>query len=298
MSITTFHWVNKTQDSSSLSNCRNEKEALSKIRSHTLTAAHKSRHVARYIKRTSLNLGWTQKVIRSSPINEIDSRPTRAQEHRWQDSHPGTNIIKEGISGKKLMIHCLQGTVDPFSSYPIELDTAALDYLWYFGNIWTHCAFKLPGCVGYGQEPIEQCEVSTIIQECFSSETRGYCLLAAASARMQYIHHPGTRGGGRAGRLAHSYAARGLNGIRRWVEEQNGKIVTLSEADATNMLFLAAYEVFCSDDRGAESHLIAVRRLYKQEISNNFMRRLQANLDILVTQRIHAVDKISINPVY
>lgn len=53
------------------------------------------------------------------------------------------------------------------------------------------------------------------------------------------------------------------------------------EDDAVDVLFLAAYEIFCEDEKGAGKHLAAVRRLYGQEISNTFMRRLQVNLEVL-----------------
>jgi hypothetical protein len=51
-------------------------------------------------------------------------------------------------------------------------------------------------------------------------------------------------------------------------------------------LFLAAYKLFCRDKVARGKHLIAVRRLYKREIENTFMRRLQANLEILVAKSL------------
>jgi hypothetical protein len=97
---------------------------------------------------------------------------------------------------------------------------------------------------------------------------------------MQYIHHQ--EAGNGAGVLAHGYAAKALHGLRRRMQEHN----IFSEEDSTDLLFLAAYEIFCSDEMGAEKHLAAVRRLYKREILNRFVRRLQANLEHLVAKTV------------
>jgi len=115
-----------------------------------------------------------------------------------------------------------------------------------------------------------------MIQQCLRNKTHSYCLLAATSARMQYIHnHQEARDRGSG--LAYGYAARALQGLLRRMQEPN---VLFSEEDSTDVLFLAAYEIFCLNESGAEKHLAAVRRLYKQEISNIFVRRLQLNLEL------------------
>jgi hypothetical protein len=44
--------------------------------------------------------------------------------------------------------------------------------------------------------------------------------------------------------------------------------------------------MFCQDTVAGGQHLIAVRRLYKREIENTFMKRLQANLEILVAKSL------------
>jgi hypothetical protein len=290
-------WVNKTRDSSSLSNCRNEKDTFRQIRSHAVTVGHESSRVKRPIKRTPLNLYGTRRYVPLRPNDNLrlhlpgqdrgDNDPLTWFEVSQSKScsrffnlqrRPGSpsDGDESDSFGNELKIHPLSGIPDPFSSYSIELDTATLGNLWYFENIWTQSAFKLPGCVGYGQEPIEQCEITTMIQQCLTDKTRSYCLLAAISARMQYIHsHKGRNDGSG---LAHSYAARALHGIRQRMQEHS----LSSEEDSTDVLFLAAYEIFCSDELGAEKHLAAVRRLYKQEISNKFVGRLQANLEVLV----------------
>jgi hypothetical protein len=72
--------------------------------------------------------------------------------------------------GNVLKIHPLSGIPDPFSSYSVDLDTATLGSLWYFENIWTQSAFGLPGCVGYSQEPVEQYEITTMIQQCLTDK--------------------------------------------------------------------------------------------------------------------------------
>jgi hypothetical protein len=54
-------------------------------------------------------------------------------------------------------------------------------------------------------------------------------------------------------------------------------------------MFLAAYEVFCEDEVGAGKHLASVRRLYKRRIENTFVRRLQANLEILVVKSVTGI---------
>jgi hypothetical protein len=316
--ISNLVWVNKTRDSSSLSNCRSEKNTFSQIRSHALTVAHKSSRVKRLIKRQPLDLSWTRRNVRKSPTDgswsqassqqrgdngpvtggavHFVTRPNESQSEsrsrsfslqRRRDSFPDTG--EGNIFENALIIHRLSGIADPFSSYSIELDTAARDHLWYFENIWTQCAFKIPGCVGYGQEPIGQCEITAMIQQCLTSAIHSYCLLAATSARMRYLHHQEARNDGSG--LAHGYATRALHGLRRRIQEHNGIKATsaLSEEDATDILFLAAYEIFCSDEKGAETHLTAVRRLYKQEISNEFVKRLQANLELLATKRVAGV---------
>jgi hypothetical protein len=103
---------------------------------------------------------------------------------------------------------------------------------------------------------------------------------------MRYLHNQEARNDGSG--LAHGYATRALHGLRRQIQEHNGikSARALSEEDATDILFLAVYEIFCSDEKGAETHLTAVRRLYKQEISNEFVKRLQANLELLATKRV------------
>jgi hypothetical protein len=204
-------WVNKTRDSSSLSNCRNEKNTLSQIRSHTLTVAHKSNRAKRLIKRTPRDLSWTQRNITRGPIGDLSFQAS-SQKHGNSNLLTGVgvseseNVQRErdspsdtDIFGNALKIHCLSGIPDPFLSYSIELDTIALDHLWYFENIWTQCAFKLPGCVGYGQKPIEQYEITALIQQYLANEIHSYCLLAATGARIQYIHHHQDAQDGRSG---------------------------------------------------------------------------------------------------
>jgi len=109
---------------------------------------------------------------------------------------------------------------------------------------------------------------------------------------MQYIHYQEAQHNG--SELAYDYAARALHGLRRRMQEEHNNF---SEEDSTDVLFLAAYEIFCSDELGAEKHLAAVRRLYKKEIDNEFVRRLQANLEILVAKSVtgnwhHAIDRL------
>ena len=298
----TLFWVNKTPESSSLSNCANEKNTLSQIRSHTLTVAHKSNRVNRLIKRTPHDLSWTPRNITRGPIGDLSFQ---ASTQKYRDSSPLTDIkvseskniqrerdspsdtSGEDIFRSALQINCLSGIPDPFLSYSIELDTTALDLLWYFENIWTQCAFKLPGCVGYGQKPVEQYEITAMIQQCLANKNHSYCLLAATSARIQYIHHHDEARYSHSGlSLAHGYAGRALHGVRQRIEVHSGIETTseLSEEESTDILFLAAYEIFCWDETGAEQHLTAVRRLYKQEISNIFIKRLQANLERLVAK--------------
>lgn len=101
---------------------------------------------------------------------------------------------------------------------------------------------------------------------------------------MWYIQHKEAQAGDSA--LAHGYARRALHELsaqiqaHREIKVANG----ISEGLATNMLLLAAYEVFCSEEEGAQIHLTAVRRLYKKAFSNTFMNRLQANLEILCSK--------------
>lgn len=256
-------WVNKTRDSSSLSNCGNEKDIFRQIRSHAITVGHKSSRVKRPIQRKPLDLSWTRGNITKSPTDNLRLQ-TSSQKRGDNDpltwvevpqSESGNHFFglqrrrdfpsdrgESNIFRNDVKIDRLSGNPDPFSSYSIELDTAILGQLWYFGNIWTQCAFKLPGCVGYGLEPIEQCEITAIIQQCLTDQTRSYCLLAATSARMQYIHHQEARNGG--SRLAHAYAARALHGLRRRMQEHS----VFSEEDSTDILFFAAYEIFCLDE--------------------------------------------------
>jgi hypothetical protein len=80
---------------------------------------------------------------------------------------------------------------------------------------------------------------------------------------MQYIHHQ------TGDTLAHGYAARALHGLQKRMKNRE----VWEEDDATDVLFLAAYEVFCEDEVGAGKHLAAVRRL-------------QANLEILVVKSV------------
>ncbi|KAF8857453.1 hypothetical protein BDZ45DRAFT_690933 [Acephala macrosclerotiorum] len=155
-------------------------------------------------------------------------------------------------------IHPLSSIPDPFSSFSIELDPTTLHHIRYFENIWTQCAFKFSGCIGYGQEPIEQSEITAMIQQYLTDKARSYCLLAATSVRMQYIHrNQEGRNGGNG--LAYSYAVRALQRVRWRILEQK----VFDEADAMDVLFLAAYEMFSMNEAGAEKHLIT-KFLYKK----------------------------------
>lgn len=177
-------WVNKTQYSSSLSNCRNEKDTFRKIRSRALIAGHKSSRASRPIPRTALDLNWARNNITKSPTGASQLRASSQScgdkqplplvgvsqsencnrffgFQRWQDSP--LHRIESGTYRDALPISHLSGIPDPFSSYSVELDTTTLNQLWYFENIWTQCAFKIPDCIGYGQEPVEPNEVTSMI---------------------------------------------------------------------------------------------------------------------------------------
>jgi hypothetical protein len=95
---------------------------------------------------------------------------------------------------------------------------------------------------------------------------------------MQYIHHSRDRVKGQGD--AHEYAARALQGLRGRMQKRTD----WEEEEATDVLFLAAHEVFCEDEEAAGKHLEAARKFYKGEIENTFVRRLQANLEILVAK--------------
>jgi hypothetical protein len=82
--------------------------------------------------------------------------------------------------------------------------------------------------------------------------------------------------------VAHRYAAKAMQGLQRHIQEQK----EWEEEEVTEALFLAAYEVFCQDKVAGGKHLTAVRRLYKREIENTFMRRLQANLEAIVAKGV------------
>jgi hypothetical protein len=301
-------WVNKTPDSSSLSNCKSEKEKFREIRSHAVTVGHRSSRVKRPIKRTPFDLKWSQRgAPRSSPdtsrlrsssqvlgdnnlpyqveISQPEGHTTFSTPLRQQvgpsPSVHGLPDVSRSVPSPTT--NSLSSRHDPFSSYSIPLDVkATLEHLWYFQHIWAQCAFKLPNCVGYGDLPIPEVEITVFIQQCLKHSTRAHCLLAAASARMQYIHHPTSSPSDmlKGQEVAHRYAAKAMQGLQRHIQYQK----EWEEEEATEALFLAAYEVFCEDNVAGRKHLTAVRSLYKREIGNTFMRRLQANLEILVAK--------------
>ncbi len=290
-----FIWVNKSRASSSLSNSKTEKDISRRIRSRALVAGHKSSHVNRSIKRVPLNLKW-KRISKDTGSLENLRQPTLVQESRCfeptllskfaqheDDGHSSTSAGKRDLPADRCAIHFIDNgyvlrdfssSTDPFSCFSVELDVTKLDCLWYFEKIWTQCAFKIPGCVGYGQEPVKDSEVTAMIQQCLSDETRFCCMLAATSARMQYIHRYQAYGNG----TAHTYAATALRGLRQKMQKSD----KFSEEDSINVLFLAAYEVFCSNESGAGKHLAAIRKLYPREMSNKFVQRLRANLELLV----------------
>lgn len=306
-------WVNKTLDSPSLSNCRHEKPINAQIRSHIRTAAHKRSRVERQIKRTLLGLSWVRRTTNRNYADTSDLLPPVSRKKCDADSlfidytdksDAPLRKQKEQLGGQRLsvrlqspresnsdaaqrsysigtsMFHCLNGIADPFS-WSVKLDATALDRIYYFANTWTQCAFKIPGCIGYGQAPIELHEIRAVVQQCLNSTVHCYCLLAAASARMRYIQHMEGQAGDYA--LAHSYARRALRELSTQIQAhmQTKSANDISESLAANMVLLAAYEVFCSKEGAGQIHLTAVRRLYRMAFSNTFMSRLQANLEIL-----------------
>jgi hypothetical protein len=286
-------WVNKSQDSSSLSNCRNEKPTLRQIRSRAVTLGHKASRVKRPIKRSPLHLSWSQKEDPKSQASNTSL--SCSQTCRDNESHPPTHVSGsksnshfcnhprlEGslADSPRLRFHSLSSILDPFCSNSVPLDGAALNSIYYFSHIWTQSAFKLPGCIGYKQPPIPQHEIATLVSTILGDTTRSYCLLAASSARMRYIHDadPRSCSSSEDRQVPHRYASLAIHGLRRRLDAN----CVWGEDDATDVLFLAAYEVFCEDEAGAERHLKAVRRIYGKEIGNSFVRRLQANLEVLV----------------
>ncbi|KAH8803458.1 hypothetical protein F5884DRAFT_805599 [Xylogone sp. PMI_703] len=266
-----FVWVNKTQDSSSLSHSQSEKPILRQIRSHIRTAAHKSSRVRRPIERKQLNFTWIQK--------KYDKTSDRIKQQEQFSC-----IDEESTVKNPSLNHPLSGVADPFSAYSIKLDAIVLDRLWYLQNIWSQSAFKIPGCVGYGQPPLDQHEAITLIRRCLTSTVHSYCLLAATSARMQYLHYQDEPNDGYS--LAHGYARRGLHQLRQQIENYNRNMISgpLSEEVTTDVIFLAAYEIFCCNDAVAKMHLAAVRRLYRQNLSNEFIARLRGNLELLADE--------------
>jgi hypothetical protein len=64
-------WVNKTRDSSSLSNCRNQKDTFRQIRSQAVTVGHESSCVKRPIKRTPLDLYGTRRYVPLRPNDDL-----------------------------------------------------------------------------------------------------------------------------------------------------------------------------------------------------------------------------------
>ncbi|KAE9365547.1 hypothetical protein N431DRAFT_101845 [Stipitochalara longipes BDJ] len=293
-------WVNKTRESTSLSNCRDEKYASRRIRSHAVTVGHKSSRVKRPIKRTPRDLKW---ALRKSPTSDWPLQQVR-QKHNNNDPLPlegalqheycnprqlcSTSPLDSNLAlHNKLTLHPLTTHPDPFSSYPIKLCPTTLENLHYFTHIWTHSSFKLRGCIGYNTPPIPQSTITTLLQNILTDSTRAYCLLAASSARRVYIHaHPS-----RNQTQAHSYAAHAIQGLQRRMrrsegEGEGGGRKEWEEEDATDVLFLAAYEIFCEDEGGAEKHLSAVQRLYRREIENLWVRRLRVNLEILVARSV------------
>lgn len=68
--------------------------------------------------------------------------------------------------------------------------------------------------------------------------------------------------------VAHRYAAIAMQGLQQHMQDHK----EWKEEEATEALFLAAYEVFCQDKVAGGKHLIAVRRLYKREIENTIMK--------------------------
>lgn len=204
-------WVNKTPDSSSLSNCKSEKEKFREIRSHAVTVGHRSSRVKRPIKRTPFDLKWSQRgaLTRSPDTSRLqfssqtlgDNNLPYQVEFSQPEGHTTFSTPLRQQVGPSPSVHglpdvsrsvpfpttnSLSSRHDPFSSYSIPLDVkATLEHLWYFQHIWAQCAFKLPNCVGYGDLPIPQVEITVFIQQCLKHPTRAYCLLAAAA-----IHPP------------------------------------------------------------------------------------------------------------
>ncbi|KAN0102225.1 hypothetical protein V8E51_012735 [Hyaloscypha variabilis] len=283
-------WVNKPPDSSSLSNCRSEKEKLRQIRSHAVIVGHRSSRAKRPIKRTPFDLKWSPRgALGSFPdtsslqaLGDNNLRFQRQQDYPSTSGHASSDISK---SVPSLAPHLLSSRYNPFSHYSIPFDAkATLEHLWYFQHIWAQCAFKLPNCVGYGELPIPQVEIIGFIQQCLTCPTQAYCLLAATIARLQYIHHPTSSLSDmlRGQEVAHRYAAKAMQGLQRRMQDQK----EWEEEEATEALFLAAYEVFSRDKVAGGNHLIAVRRLYKRDIENTFMRSLQAEPEILVAKSL------------
>ncbi|KAN0089616.1 hypothetical protein V8E51_019876 [Hyaloscypha variabilis] len=289
-------WVNKSQVSTSLSNCRDEQASHRRIRSHAVKAGHKTSCVKRPLKITTRDLRWTQRKTSSRvlPIPKSENANTLpldepSQFEDWTPHPPLPPALPPRprippTANWPLSIHPLTTNPDPFSSYPIPLDPQTLSTLFYFTQTWSFSAFKLPGCIGYGQPPLPQHIITSLVRDCLQDETRCYCLLAASSARLHYLH-PHLRTHHHRQRT-HVYAAKGMHGLRTWMMRWNEKGKGWNEEDVTAIIFLAAYEIFCEDERAAEKHLCAVRRLCKVEIRNAWARRLRGNLEVLVVRSL------------
>ncbi|KIX03447.1 uncharacterized protein Z518_06999 [Rhinocladiella mackenziei CBS 650.93] len=115
-------------------------------------------------------------------------------------------------------------------------------------------------------------DVGEVIHMCLKDDLHMNALMAAVTMRMQIVHNagPGTRQF-----TAQQHAAKAIAGLRKRLKDGNRR----TDDHALDMLFLAAYELYCFNVEGTRAHLQALKSMKAERFLNPHIRTLFRNID-------------------
>lgn len=158
------------------------------------------------------------------------------------------------------------GSLDPFSSGGVHINSGTAGLLRYFETTWAQTAFQ-PATTSNQSQRFDRPETLQVIKHALADPLIAHAFLAAVAMRMATVHSTYSS--------AEKYAATALRQVRNSITRQDDH-----ERIMVSILFLAAYETYCFNLEGTKMHLRALKRMGAEEHLTGYLKALCQHIDL------------------
>lgn len=209
--------------------------------------------------------GAAQSCVEDQEQNPLALTPVRNTFDTFRTADSGWEHPSPVSPGTSIQRHI--GSLDPFSTGGLQIDSKVASLLQYFETTWAQTAFQ-SATASKQLQRYNRSETMQLIRGSLADPLVAHAFLAAVAMRMATVHNTYSS--------AEHYAATALCQLRNSIrqEDDNRERIMLS------ILFLAAYETYCFNLEGTKTHLRALKRMSAQNYLTGYLKTLCQHVDL------------------